>query len=75
MLQYPIRASECSHQSGSDGRNHKAQAGVIQKGALGNVDKNYSNLVNNNRNEQLDFNSMCIDSFLEEVADSGTTGH
>ena len=39
------------------------------------MDKNYSNLVNNNRNEQLDFNSMCIDSSLEAVADSGTTGH
>ena len=37
--------------------------------------KNYSNLVNNNRNEKLDFNSMCIDSSLEAVADSGTTGH
>ena len=39
------------------------------------MDKNYSSLVNNNRNEQLDFNSMCIDSSLEAVADSGTTGH
>ena len=42
---------------------------------LGNVDKNYSNLVNNNRNEKLYFNSMCIDSSLEAVADPGTTGH
>ena len=39
------------------------------------MDKNYSNLVNKNKNEQLDFNSMCIDSSLEAVADSGTTGH
>ena len=39
------------------------------------MDKNYSNLVNNNRNEQLNFNSMCIDSSLEAVEDSGTTGH
>ena len=39
------------------------------------MDKNYSNLVNNNRNKQLNFNSMCIDSSLEAVADSGTTGH
>ena len=39
------------------------------------MDKSYSNLVNNNRNEQLDFNSMCIDSSLEAVADYGTTGH
>ena len=39
------------------------------------MDKNYSNLVNNNRNKQLDFNSMCIDSSLESVADSCTTGH
>ena len=42
---------------------------------LGNVDKNYSNLVNNKRNKKLNFNSMCIDSSLEAVADSGTTGH
>ena len=39
------------------------------------MDKNYSSLVDNNRNEQLNFNSMCIDSSLEAVADSGTTGH
>ena len=39
------------------------------------MDKNYSNLVNNSRNEKLDFNSMCIDSSLEAVADYGTTGH
>ena len=39
------------------------------------MDKNDRNLVNNNRNEQLDFNSMCIDSSLEAVSDSGTTGH
>ena len=42
---------------------------------LGNVDKNYSNLVNYNRNKKLDFNSMCIDYSLEAVADYGTTGH
>ena len=41
----------------------------------GNVDKNYSNLVNNNRNEKFDFNSMCIDSYPEAVADFGTTRH
>ena len=39
------------------------------------MDKNYSNLVNNNRSEQLNFNPMCNDSSLEAVADSGTTGH
>ena len=39
------------------------------------MDNNYINLVNNNRNEQLDFNSMCIDSSLEAVSDSGNTGH
>ena len=39
------------------------------------MDKNYSNLVNKNRNEQLNFNSMCNYSSLEAVADSGTTGH
>ena len=43
---------------------------------LGNVDENNKNLVvNNNRNEKLDFNSMCIDYSIEAVADSGTTGH
>ena len=42
---------------------------------LGNVDKSYSNLINTNRNKQLSFNSMCIDSSLEAVADFGTTGH
>ena len=39
------------------------------------MDKNYSNLVNNNRNKKINFNSMCIDYSLEAVADSGTTGH
>ena len=39
------------------------------------MDKNFSNLVNNNINEQLNFNSMCNDSSLEAVANSGTTGH
>ena len=39
------------------------------------MDKNDSNLVNNNRKEQLNFNSMYNDSSLEAVADSGTTGH
>ena len=39
------------------------------------MDKNYSNLVNNNRNEQLKFNSMCNDSSIEAVPDFGTTGH
>ena len=38
------------------------------------MDKKYSNLVKN-RNEQIHFNSMCNDSSLEAVADSGTTGH
>ena len=38
------------------------------------MDKQYSNLVQN-RNEQIHFNSMCNDSSLEAVADSGTTGH
>ena len=38
------------------------------------MDKQYSNLVKN-RNEQIHFNSMCNDSSLEAVADSGTTGH
>ena len=32
-------------------------------------------MVKNNRNEQLNFNTMCNDSPLEAVADSGTTGH
>ena len=39
------------------------------------MDKNYSNLVNNNRNKNIDFKSMCIDSSLEAVEDSGTTRH
>ena len=39
------------------------------------MDKNYSNLVNNKRQEKLNFNSMFIDSSLEAVAGSGTTGH
>ena len=39
------------------------------------MDKQYSNLVKNNRDKQLHFNSMCNDSSLEAVADSGTTGH
>ena len=38
------------------------------------MDEQYSNLVKN-RNKQLHFNSMCNDSSLEAVADSGTTGH
>ena len=38
------------------------------------MDKQYSNLVKN-INEQIHFNSMCNDSSLEAVADSGTTGH
>ena len=38
------------------------------------MDKSYSNLVNNKRHKNIDFNSMCIDSSLEAVADSGTTG-
>ena len=38
------------------------------------MDKQYINLVKN-RNEQIHFNSMCNDSSLEAVADSGTTGH
>ena len=38
------------------------------------MDKQYSNLIKN-RNEQIHFNSMCNDSSLEAVADSGTTGH
>ena len=39
------------------------------------MDNNYSSLVNNNRNEQLNFNSICNYSSLEAVADSGITGH
>ena len=39
------------------------------------MDMQYSNLVNNNRNEQLNFNPMCNDYSHEAVADSGTTGH
>ena len=39
------------------------------------MDKQYSSLVKNNRNEQLHFNSMCNDSSLEALVDSGTTGH
>ena len=39
------------------------------------MDKNYSNLVNNKSQEKLNFNSICLDSSLEAVADSGTTGH
>ena len=39
------------------------------------MDKNYRNLVNNKRQEKINFNSMCIDSSLEAVAYSGTTGH
>ena len=38
------------------------------------MDKNYSNLVKN-RTEQLNFISMCNDSSLEALVDSGTTGH
>ena len=39
------------------------------------MNKNYSNLVNNKSKEQINFNSICLDSSLESVADSGTTGH
>ena len=39
------------------------------------MDKNYSNLVNNNRIDQLNFIRMCNDYSHEAVADSGTTGH
>ena len=39
------------------------------------MDKKYNNLVKNNRNEKLDFNSMYNDSSLKTVADSGTTGN
>ena len=42
---------------------------------LGNLDKNYINLVNNKRHKKRDFNSMCVDSSLEAVSHSGTTGH
>ena len=42
---------------------------------LGQLDKNYSNLVNKKRQEKLNFNLMCIDSSLEAVVDSWTTGH
>ena len=42
---------------------------------LEQLDKNYSNLVTNKRQEKLNFNSICLDSSLESVADSGTTGH
>ena len=38
------------------------------------MDNQYSNLVKN-INEQIHFNSMCNNSSLEAVADSGTTGH
>ena len=38
------------------------------------MDNQYSSLVKN-RNGQLHFNSICNDSSLEAVADSGTTGH
>ena len=31
--------------------------------------------MNNKRQEKINFNSMCIDSYLEAVADSGTTGN
>ena len=41
---------------------------------LDNMDKQYSNLVKN-RNEQLNFISVCNDSSLEVLADSGTKGH
>ena len=39
------------------------------------MDKNYRNLVNDTIQEKLNFNSICLDSSLEAVADSGTTGH
>ena len=39
------------------------------------MDKQYINLVKNNRKKKLHFNSVCNDSSLEAVADSGTTGH
>ena len=39
------------------------------------MDKNYSNLVHNKIYKKLNFNSICLDSSLEAVADSGTTGH
>ena len=39
------------------------------------MDNNYSNLVKNKRHKKLDFNSVFIDSSLEAVADSGTTGN
>ena len=38
------------------------------------MDNQYRNFVKN-INEQIHFNSMCNDSSLEAVADSGTTGH
>ena len=39
------------------------------------MDKNYSNLVYNKIHKKLNFNSIYLDSSLESVADSGTTGH
>ena len=39
------------------------------------MDKSYSNLVNNKIQENINFNSICLDSSLESVADSGTTRH
>ena len=39
------------------------------------MDKNYRNLVNNKIYKKLNFNSICLHSSLEAVADSGTTGH
>ena len=39
------------------------------------MDKNYSNLVNNKIHRKLNFNSICLDSSLLAVTDSGTTGH
>ena len=39
------------------------------------MDKNYSNLVYNKIHRKLNFNSICLDSSLEAVADSVTTGH
>ena len=39
------------------------------------MDKHYSNLVNNKSQKKLNFNSFCLDTSIEAVADSVTTGH
>ena len=57
------------------GRSTKNKPELYIREYLDNIYNQYINLVKNNRNEQLHFNSMFNYSSLEAVENSGTTGH